>query len=93
MLHFLEHGGVDEAEQLVVAPLIVRADRFTREAGQHDHLATMLFMEGKVGLVSFPQSVHAQLGVYRRSLLQQGWGGPRVDFFIVSWRKGSSSGN
>ena len=53
-LHLLEHGGVDEPEQLAVAPLIVRTERFIREAGQHGHFAIVLFMEGKVGLVSFP---------------------------------------
>ena len=53
-LHFLEEGGVDEAEQVVVVPLIVRADRFTRVAGQHGHFAIVLLVEGKVGLASFP---------------------------------------
>ena len=67
-LHFLEQGSVDEAEQLAVVPFIVRTDRFTREAGQHDHFAIMLLVEGKVGLISFPQSMHAQLYVYRGGL-------------------------
>ena len=90
-LHFLEQSSVDEAEQLVVVTLIVRADWFTREAGQHDHFAIMLLVKGKVGLIFFPQSVHAQLSVYRGGLFEQSWGGPRVELLIVLRRKGGSS--
>ena len=81
-LHFLEKGSVDEAEQLAVVPLIGCADRFTWEAGQHDHFAVMLLVEGKVGLISLPESVIQCLS--RRSLLAElGWPKGRAPYSLA----------
>ena len=43
--HFLEQCGVDEAEQLAVAPLIVHTDWFSMEARQHCHFAIVLLVK------------------------------------------------
>jgi len=43
--HFLKQRGVDEAERLVVVPLIVRTNWFSREARQHPYIVIMLLVK------------------------------------------------
>jgi len=50
---FLEHGGVDEAEGVAVAPLVINADRLTRRKRMHRYLVIVFLAERKVSLVTF----------------------------------------
>jgi len=52
-LDFLEHCSVDEAEGVVVAPLVISADRLTRRARMHKYLVILFLAERKVSLVTF----------------------------------------
>jgi len=51
--HFLEHGGVDEAEGAAVAPLVISADRLARRTRVHRHFVIVFLVERKVSLVTF----------------------------------------
>ena len=53
-LHLFEKCRVEEAERLATARFVVSADRLLRVARQHDHLAIMLLVKGKIRLVPFP---------------------------------------
>jgi len=52
-LDFLEHCCVDEAEGVVVAPLVISADRLTRKTRMPRYLVIVFLAEKKVSLVTF----------------------------------------
>ena len=49
----LEHRGIDEAEGLAVAPLVVSADGFPGRTRMNSHLVIMFLAERKVSLITF----------------------------------------
>ena len=52
-LDFLEHCGVDEAEEVVVAPLVISANRLSRRTRMHGYLVIVFLAKRKVSLVTF----------------------------------------
>ena len=74
----LEHGGVDEAEGGVVAPLIIGANWLTGRTRPHNHFVIMVFTEGEVCLITPLEAKDVKVGVDGGGLAQQGCGGPRV---------------
>ncbi len=62
-LDLLEHGGVDEAEWGVVAPLIVGADGLTGRTRTHGHFFIMLFAEREVFLITLLEAKDVKVGV------------------------------
>jgi len=74
----LKHGGVDEAEGGVVAPLVISADWLTGKTRPHNHFIIMLFTEGEVCLVTPLEANNVKVGVDGGGLTKQVCGGPRV---------------
>jgi len=71
-LDLLEHRGIDEAEGLAVAPLVVSADGFSERTRMNSHLVIMLLVERKVSLITFLEAKDIDVGVDRGGLTQQG---------------------
>ena len=62
-LDLLEHGGVNEAEGSVVAPLIVGADGLTGRTRTHGHFVIVLFAEREMLLITFLEPKHVAIVV------------------------------
>jgi len=62
-LDFLEHCGVDEAGGVVVAPLVIDANRLSRWTRMHRYLVIVFLAEGKVSLVTFLKAKDITVGV------------------------------
>jgi len=62
-LDLLEHGGVNEAEGGIVAPLIVGADGHTGRTRTHGHFVIVLFAEREVLLITFLEPKDVAIGV------------------------------
>jgi len=71
-LDFLEHGGVNEVERGVAAPLIISADRLARRTRTHRYLVVMLFAEREVILITFLEVEDVEVSVDGGSFTQQG---------------------
>jgi len=68
-LDFLEHGGVNEAERGVAAPLIISADGLAGRTRTHRYLVVVLFVEREVILITFLEG--EEVSVDGGSLTQQ----------------------
>jgi len=71
-LDFLEHCGVDEAEGVAVAPLVIGANGLSRRTRMHRYLVIVFLAERKVSLVTFLKAEDVAVGVGGGSLTQQG---------------------
>jgi len=60
---FLEHCSVDEAEGVVVAPLVIGANRLSRRTRMHRYLVIVFLAERKVSLVTFLKAEDITVGV------------------------------
>jgi len=70
-LDLLEHGGIDEAKEFAIAPLVVVADGLSRGTRMNGHLVIMLLAKGKVSLITFLEAKDVDAGVDGRGLTQQ----------------------
>ena len=71
-LDLLEHRGIDEAEGLAIAPLVVSADGFSGRTRMNRHLVIVFLAERKVSLITFLEAEDVDVGVNGGGLTQQG---------------------
>jgi len=70
-LDFLEHCGVDKAEGLAVASLVVSANGFSGRAGANGHLVVVFFAERKVSWITSLEADGVDVGIDGGGLTQQ----------------------
>ena len=70
-LDLLEHGSIDEAEGLAIAPLVVGADGLPRGTRTNGHLVIMLLAKRKMNFITFLEAKDVNVGVDGRGLTQQ----------------------